>query len=239
MRTCANCGVSLETHMNFCPLCGEPVLDQQTENLEYIKFREEKQKELTEYQRLNSSQKHKIFWEISGMILISGLLVTLIIDLLANNHITWSAYSITIGLVIFANTTLIRFVPDKLYWLLAGSFLSTSALLVLLDIFEGGIDWSLSLGIPILLIAYVIANALMTIIRKLKDKGLNLIAYSLLALAILSIFTEAFISLYMSSKISLEWSLVVIASVFPVSALLLFVHYRLKKGTELKRFFNI
>lgn len=242
MRTCSNCGVELEKNMNFCPLCGQPVMGDDTGNLEYIKVRKQKQdkKRLTDYQKLSGLQKRKIFWEISGMILITAILVTFILDLFSNNALTWSRYSISVCAMLFLNTTLIRFWPKNLIILMLGSLATTSVLVILLDMFQSpSISWGINLGVPLLAVAHIITLGLTKIIVSLKEKGLNLIAYSFIALGIFSICIEGIISFYMNDIFTLHWSLVVMASVLPGSALLFFIHYRLKKGTDLRRFFHI
>lgn len=240
MKTCNYCKTELEEHMNYCPLCGNPANSKTySENNNQNTQHQAGGKNFREFQMLNELQRRKLLWEIAGIILLSGILVTLIIDLLSNGQITWSKYSITVCLVLFVNTSLLRFMPGNLYVIMAGSFISTSALLFLLDIYEGTRDWSLSLGIPILLTVYVLAVIFIVIVQNIKETGLNLIAYILLFIALLSIFMEGIISMHMLDQIKMEWSLVVIASLLPVSALLFFIHYRLKKGTELKRFFHI
>ncbi|MGM0648671.1 MAG: DUF6320 domain-containing protein [Bacteroidota bacterium] len=240
MKICSNCKVELEEHMNYCPLCGTPAnteLDSDSKHINEIKKHD--RKNFREFHMLDELQRRKLLWEIAGIILLSAILVTLIIDLLSNGQITWSKYSITVCLVLFVNTTILRFMPGNLYVIMAGSLVSTSALLLLLDVYEGNQEWSLSLGIPILFMVYIIGFVFILIVQNLKEKGLNLIAYILLLLALLSFFLEGIIALHMWGQIALEWSLVVLASLLPASALLFFIHYRLKKGTELKRFFHI
>ncbi|MCF8231648.1 MAG: DUF6320 domain-containing protein [Bacteroidales bacterium] len=241
MKPCANCGVEVEENANFCPLCGEPVVDKHTGNIDYITIRKRKKEEkaLTDYQKLSSLQKRKLFWEISGIVLITGILVTLLIDLFASSRITWSRYSVTVCAVLFLNTTLIRFWPKNLMVLMLGSMTSTSALLILLDVFTGNMDWGVNLGVPLLVVAHILTLALTKIIKRAREKGLNIIAYSFIALGIFSLGIEGVVSLYVKNAINLHWSLVVIASVLPGAAILFFIHYRLKRGTDLRRFFHI
>lgn len=241
MRKCSNCGVELEKHMNFCPLCGEPAMEKDTESLEYIKVRKQKQEKrrLTDYEKLSGLQKRKIFWEISGMILITAILVTFIIDLFSNNALTWSRYSISVCAMLFFNTTLIRFWPQNLIVLMLGSLATTSALVILWDMFQGPVSWAIHLAVPLLVVAHLLTLALTKVIMNLKEKGLNLIAYSFIAIGIFSICIDGIISFYVNDIFTLHWSLVVMASVLPGSSLLFFIHYRLKKGTDLKRFFHI
>ena len=241
MKTCNYCGIELENNMNFCPLCGEPVMDKDAEKTEYINVRKRQQEEklLTPYQKLTISQKLKIFWQVSGIIFISGILVSLIIDFIANNTITWSKYPIAACSVLFINSTLITFLYKKNVLFLIGSFISTSGFLFLLDLFDNPSGWSVKLGVPILLAAYIIVVILVKLIKKAERKSLNVIAYSLISAGLLSICTEGIINLYAKNQLHFEWSFIIMASVIVISSILLYIHYKLKKGIDLKRFFHI
>lgn len=241
MRVCSNCGVELEENMNFCPLCGEPMMDENPDNIEYIKLRKQEmgKKPITSFQKLSGVQKRKLFWEISGIILISGILITLIIDILDGNFITWSKYSSTACAVLFVNISLFCHWPKKPLVLFFGSYISNSVFLLLIDMYSGNIGWGVKFGIPLLLVAYLIVSALILLIRKTREKELSLISWSLIASGLLSICVEGMISIYADKMVSLYWSLIVVICVLPVSLILFYIQYRLKRGTDLKRFFHI
>lgn len=241
MVQCPNCGVELEENVNFCSLCGEPLPSKITENNTLIKSgklrREEKL--LTDYQQLTGFQKRKIFWQISGLILISGIIITLLIDFIGNREITWSKYPAAVSLVLFINFTLNTFLRKKITLMVALSFLSVTGLFILFDIFAGDTGWEIKLGIPIILVAYLTVFILTFFIRKASQKGLNIIAYSMIAAGVLCICTEGLISIYSGNPVYFGWSLIVMVSVALIAILLLYIHYRLKKATDLKRFFHI
>jgi hypothetical protein len=241
MKYCPNCGVGLDENTNFCSLCGEPLLERNEDNLAYIETRrkEREYKILTEYQKLSGFQKRKLFLKISAMILLSGILITLVIDFVLNRTLTWSRYPVTVGLVLLLNIIMGTFwYRREMLW--GGvSFLSSAALLVLLDIYSGNSGWGMQLGIPLLFAAYLAVLILIRLIRRARQKGLNVIAYALLTTGILSICTDGIINLYRNDSLSFSWSLIVLASAIIASSLLLYVHYRLKKVTDLKRFFHI
>ncbi len=241
MKRCQNCGVESEENANFCSLCGEPLLDKITENSSLIRsgitHREEKL--LTDYQRLTGFQKRKIFWQISGLILISGIIITLLIDFVENRTITWSKYPATISLVLFINFTLNTFLRNKITLMVALSFLSVTGLFILFDVYAGDTGWEIKLGIPLLLAFYITLILLIYLIRNAKQKGMNVIAYSMIAAGVLCICIEGMISIYFRSSVYVGWSLIVMVSVVLIAMLLLFIHYRLKKATDLKRFFHI
>ncbi len=241
MKTCNYCGVELEKNMNFCPLCGEPAMDQNPDKTEYIRVRKRQQEEklLTTYQKLTAAQKRKIFRQVSAIILLSGILVTLTIDLIGNGTITWAKYPISVCAVLLINTSLISYLYRKLPLFLFVSFLSTSALLVLFDIFTHSIGWGIKLGIPILLAAYIIVYFLIIMIKLAEKQGLNIISYVFIAAGMLSLCTEGIISLYVKNHLQFEWSIIVMGSVLVIASILLFIHYRLRMGMDLKRFFHI
>ncbi len=241
MIRCPNCGVESEENANFCSLCGESFFDGSPENQSFNKSgrigREEKI--LTDYRRLSGIQKRKIFWKISGLVFISAIILTLLIDYISNSSVTWSRYPATVSLVLFINFTLNTFFHNKWVPLVSLSFLSFILLFILFDVYVGETGWKTMPGLAILVVAYVTVFTLIFLIHKAKQKGLNVIAYSLFASGIICICIEGLISLYNSSTITLEWSLIVIVSAALISILLLYIHYRLKKATDLKRFFHI
>lgn len=240
MIYCQNCGVELEENANYCSLCGEPVLDKTSSaQLDYLTSGKTKNKALTDFQKLNQLQKRKIFWEISGIILFSSMLITLTINLVINHSMTWSKYIITTGFVLFANITLVLFLNKKIFSLFFLSFMASTALLLLLDNYTGNNGWDTKLGIPLLLTAYIIVLSFILIERKAKQKELNLIAYSIIALGLLCVCIDGIISVYIKNRLSFGWSMIVMVAVIFVSMILLYVHGRLKRGTDLKRFFHL
>ncbi|RIJ47173.1 zinc-ribbon domain-containing protein [Maribellus luteus] len=241
MVQCPNCGVETEENAIFCSLCGEPLLDIITDNKTFIRSGKQRREEkrLTEYQQLTGRQKRIIFWQISGLILISAIIITLLIDFIGNQSITWSRYPATVCLVLFVNFTLNTFLHKKI--ILAGglSFLSAAGLFMLFDVYAGGTAWEIKLGVPIILAAYLTVFLLIFFIRKAKQKGLNIIAYSMIAAGVLCICIEGIVSVYARGSMLFGWSLIVMVSFLFVSLPLFYIHYRLKKATDLKRFFHI
>jgi hypothetical protein len=238
MNICKNCGVELEEHVQQCPLCGLSInestikSDQQRTNLIDEKL-------YSEYESLTSEQRRKLFWELSGIILFSGIVVTLIIDLITSRSVSWSKYCITVCLVLFVNTTLISFWRQRTVLVFAGSFVSTSVFLIVLDLFTQNIGWGIKLGIPLLFSFYLITVVLTCMIKYSRYPGLNVIANFLLAIGIFTICIEGIISFYMHNHVTLHWSLIVMVCMIPMASVLFFIQYKLKKGIDLKRFFHI
>lgn len=241
MIFCEKCSVELEETTLFCPLCGENKAGEGSNKKGVVGSGETiaTKRQLTDFKELNQVQRRRLFWQLSGIILISGIIVTLIINLIINRGITWSKYSMSACLVLFLDITLVAFSRKKTIAIMIGSFLSISILLILYDTFNNNIGWSITLGIPLVLSIHAVVFILMSLIKSSKQRGFNLIAYVLIATGILSICIEGIISQQLYSRISLQWSIITLLSVLPVSIFLLFVHYRLRRGTDLKRFFHI
>jgi hypothetical protein len=241
MVQCPNCKVEVEENASFCSLCGEPLLVGVTDNHTFIKSgrlrREEKM--LTDFQKLSGFQKRKIFWKISGLILFSGVVITLLIDFVGQYNITWSKYPALVSLVLYINITLNTFRNRRIFLMMTLSFISVIFFFIAFDIFARESGWKLHLGIPLIILAYLTVYFHIFLVRRAKQKGLNIIAYSLIAVGLLGICTEGIISVYSRSFILLEWSLIVLASVLFIAILLLYIHFRLKKATDLQRFFHI
>jgi len=241
MNYCKNCGVELEENMDICPLCGESPSEESSNKRKPTDSQEtaHQQRLLSDFTGLTPVQRQKLFWQLSGIILISGIIVTLFIDLVLNREITWSKYTASTGLILFINITLLVFLKNKIAWALTGCFIATSLLLILFDLFNENIGWGSKLGVPLVFSFYLVVFILVSIIRMSKQRGINLIAYFLLAAGILSLCVEGIISVQVQNQLSFHWSVIVFVSLIPVASVLLFIHYRLRKGIELKRFFHI
>jgi len=241
MKVCNYCGVELDAEMNFCPLCGHksntPVVmsrkDINNKELNVNKM------EAYNFEELTKSQQRKVVWELAAFVLVSCVVITLIIDLLVSRQITWSKYTMTIGFILLIDLSLIIFVQKRLFLLFSGCFVSTSLLLFLLDLYNQHIDSGLKLGIPIIFFICLVVFLLALLIRKSKQKGINIIAYSLIASGIICMCIEGIIMLHTQQQLKFLWSMVVMVSVLPVSAILLYIHYRLKRVTNLKKAFHI
>lgn len=240
MKTCPRCGVELDERMTACPLCyfreGDAL---QPEKNDPATRDPKSDVFLSEYVKLSQHQKRILFWELSGIILFSGILVTVIIDIVTSQRITWSRYTVTVCLVLFVNTTLFSFLRHRRLLLLCGSFISTSLLLVFLDMFNKKIGWGIELGVPLLLTFYLISFGVALLTDAPKRKGFNLLGCIFLASGLMSVCVEGILTRYFNHKISLGWSLIVFACMFSIAAIFYFIHYRLKRGVDLRRFFHI
>ncbi|TLX72246.1 zinc ribbon domain-containing protein [Labilibacter sediminis] len=240
MEYCKNCEVELDDDMVFCPLCGlragaEPI----SVNIPKEKHPDFRDKTLNEIENLSLIQKLKLIWKISGIILISGIIITLAINFIISHNINWAKYNLIASITTFANISFVIFFRKKPLILSICSLTSLILMFLMIDYFNGDSNWGIKLGIPIVISVYVLSLVILVLIRISNQIGFNILAVIFIAIASLLLCIEIFVSLYSHHIIILKWSLIAGASLMPISGLLFFVHYKLKMGIELKRFFHI
>lgn len=231
---CKNCGVELEPDMQICPLCGVPLNEQG--DIRDIPFAGNP----SGYPGLLLNQtRRKFTWKIISIILGSGILAAFLVDFIINRTITWSEYIIAVGLITFCYASVWSLLNKSIPAELACGFLLSSICLLGLDMITGGINWAPGLAIPLLLSVNVISMIYIYVIRISPTKGINLIAYAFLAIAFLCLSTEGILSHFRNGEWALNWSLIASACVVPVVIVLLYVHFRLRKGQYLRRTFHV
>lgn len=221
--------------MESCPLCGQLVGGASDKSNKFLAYG---QQSLQHARRMTAPQK-KITWEIISLILLSAVVATFIVNFIINKKITWSEYPAAISLVIFSYISLFAFWRQRtLIQMLAGLLLSSASIIVI-DIATGGISWALNLGLPMLLALNLVIAVLITIVQSSKYKGINLLAWAFLGAAILCICIEGILSYYETRSLRLNWSIITGGCIIPVVLVLIFVHFRLKKGRNLERTFHV
>ena len=240
MSYCNYCGVELDKAVTSCPLCGLIVGEKRVVTHEW-KSRQPvfKDQIASEIEKMTAAQKRKLFWEISVIILVSGVLVTLVVNWIESRTITWSKYILVASLSILASISFFTLLRNRPFILVLGSFISNAALLLLLDLISSNIGWGTKLGVPILVSLYALILLVLWLIRISHRRGFNILAVIFIALGLFLICIEVFVSLYFNHTITLSWSIIAAASMIPISTLLFLVHFRLKSGIELRRFFHI
>lgn len=240
MINCWNCGVDLDEHMNFCPLCGTPVFARNSEEREKLVSRKltVSNKLKTEIDRLNKTQKNKFFWEATTIILVSGVLSALTLNFIIQTTLTWSLYVLVGGLTIFTYVTVLSYVRNG-WTIIVSLFVINALTLLFVDLVNKSIGWSVELGIPLLTAVFVVLTGLIVVIKHTLEKGFNVIAYLFLASTITSIAVEGMVTQYLENRFDLNWSVIVMGSTLPVAFVLLYIHYKLRKGTDLRKFFHL
>lgn len=224
--------------MNFCPLCGYAVIKEPQTN-DTIRFQKKSENLSTEINKLDMIQRRKLIWEVVSIILGAGLLSTVILNIIINGTLTWSLYVVTGAVTAFIYFSIFSFLQSRLLIKIMGLCVTSAACMLVLDALDHHLSWAVYLGLPLLAAVLVVLLAFIIAIRQAREKGFNVVAYVFLAAGVLAIATENIISLYLTGNFRFNWSAIVFFSVLPVAAILLYIHFRLLKGANLKKLFHI
>jgi hypothetical protein len=227
--------VELEENMSVCPLCGTPVHADQPTTMPATN----KNLFAAAGTKPISPRRKKHLWEIVSITLLSATIATLVIDFILNRHISWSEYPVAVCLVVFAYASSLAFLKNNLFVEMGSGFLLSSACLVALDALTAGISWALRLVVPLLFSTSVVIAILVSVIQRTQYQGINLVAYSLMAAAVVCMCVEGTLAFFTTRSVQLSWSAVVGLCTIPVVVTLLYMHFRLKKGRSLARTFHV
>lgn len=230
---CKNCLVELGDEIDICPLCATPVNSEHGVSppggVSHTKMSDLRGEEKYLMQR--------VLLQITVTILVSGIMATLIIDLAVHRGITWSIYPVSVCLILLSYASILALWHTKIiYQMLTGWLLSSIFLILIGKLFPAG--WAISLGIPLLVIFNLISLGLLAVFRYTKRKGLNLLAYSFVGIALLCMGIEGIISKYLTGVVHLGWSVIVAGCLFPVTAALMFMFYRSRNNPTIQKIFH-
>jgi hypothetical protein len=111
--------------------------------------------------------------------------------------------------------------------------------LFLFDLFLPPVNWFYMLGLPITIAFFLFMSITFILWHVAHFRGFNILAFAFIALSGFCIVTELFINKYLLGKVSVRWSAIVAVSILPIVLVLLFIHYRMKKGKRLDSFFHV
>lgn len=228
MNICKQCGVELEDNMTTCPLCHTGLHNGASSANKADQYLPIEQK---------SHVMQRILWQLAVVLLLSVVFATLVINFSVAGMVTWSIYPISICLMILAYAVLMAWWRTKLVVQLLVGWLLSSLILVVVDRYSTG-DWPLLLALPIMSAVNAIGIILYFLLVGLKTKGLTVLAFVFVSLAVAGLAVDAIISNYFQRHIVLGWSVIVAACILPVIAAILFMHFRIRNNATLRKIFH-
>ena len=234
MSYCTNCGVELDKDFSSCPLCGFAI----------GKIEIKQPDELSEHYPsdiilLHKKESRTHIWELSGIISFSGIVVCTIVDLVINKNLSWSLYADTSILASWICLTLILLVFRRYFITIPGLLITILTMLFLFDLFSPPVNWFYGIGLPITIALFIAVSIVIFLYKVAHFKGFNILAFAFFVLSGFCIITEVFIDKYLSGEVDIRWSAIVAVSILPIALILLFVHYRMKKGKRLDSYFHV
>ena len=119
------------------------------------------------------------------------------------------------------------------------SFVASGLSLYLLGMFTFRQEVVLKIEIPILFATDLAILLMIMMVKSVKQKGVNLIASGFILAGLLCVAIEATLSFYFRDSFHLFWSAIAGGCSVLIAVVLYFVHFRLKKGQDLKKTFHI
>ena len=234
MNICTHCGVELDKDIITCPLCGITNVDGKP-----IPEKEKSTHYPSDILLMYREEARKHLWELTGIIAFSGIAVCTIVDLVIGKKLSWSLYASTSILAAWICLSLILIAFKKYFIVIPGLLITILTMLFLFDLFSPPVNWFYAIGLPVT-IALFISVSIVTILWKVAHfKGFNILAIAFIVLSGFCIISEVFIDKYLFKTVELRWSLIVAVSIFPIALVLLFIHYRMKKGKHLDSYFHL
>ena len=235
MAICERCGVEIDDSATKCPLCGLSLGEKPDE--EHVKLILPEFAD--EIRPLTKKQRARLAWEISSLMFLSAVVVVLVVDFIMNRRITWSLYPIIATGSVWILSSIIIFFHRRPLVLFLGFYVDTLLFLLLIDIVSARLPWFIQLGLPISSCLFALSGVICFITVRSNRRGLNIPAYVLFGIGLFTVGIELTLGWYLFHAARLSWSALVLVSVSPVAGILLFVHHRLRKYVDLKRFFHL
>ncbi len=227
MAICNNCGVDLGEGNENCPLC-KPT--------EHRTVRIVSPADLFNISKI---VKTRTLYETTMLLLVSGVIVTIAIDLVFVKGISWSLLTTTSIGYLISLVSCIYFLRRKLSLMIVATLAATLLFLWLTDLLTGNHRWFGTLAAPLVISGALLTTAVIFLNSLSKYRGLNLLSTILIAMAVHAVIIEYLTDKLLTSEFNPQWSVVTAASLTIIAMIFLFVHYRLKRGRSLGRFFHV
>lgn len=236
MPYCAKCGVELDVGVLSCPLCAfeMPPLGEK-EPPERPRYPETQER----YVAPTGRQIRMAIWAAASAVFVISFLVVVAVNLVwTGGSLTWGGPAMaSIGVAWIAATTIL--ILFRRPWLVVlSNYLPVVGFLALVDLFDGGLDWFLPLGLPIATASFLVPIVSLILWMFWKDRGANQLAILLCLVAALFVGIDFAASGYLG-QLGISWSLVVAAVLIPLSGFLFVYHYVLRRFLKLKRVFHL
>ncbi len=236
MPYCSRCGVEVDGGVESCPLCDTPIqriADAEPAEKRYPDF------ESDDKPRMNARMRRKLVWEVISILGAIAIAVVMGSDLHVHASVGWSIYPTAAVILAWIVSTLVLYARRWPWLIAAGTLFASAGFLAAVDAASGGLEWFFGLSVPLLILLVVIAALLVLVISRVRFGGLNLVAFVSLAVALFCTGTDAVIERYLTGRVGLSWSIVVLQALVPFAGVMLFLHYRLRNRFDLKRLFHL
>lgn len=206
MSYCVNCGVELDASAKECPLCNMPVINpRDLERLMDGAAPFPKEKGQVE------AVKRKDLGILLSMVLLATAVTCGILNAFVFRGNLWSLTVIGVCAILWVILIpAVIYMKQPVYVSLLYDGVAVSLYLFMLTYLTESRDWFWGLGLPIVALVTVIAEAFTLCVRRLPRSFLTVTLYLFTAVGLLCMGLEMLIDRYVSDRIALSWSAVVL-----------------------------
>jgi hypothetical protein len=233
MNYCINCGVELDEDLSSCPLCGFNIGNEESETVKKSEFFP------SDIILLHKKETRTHLWELSGIISFSGIVVCSIVDFVIMKKFTWSLFADTSIMASWLILSLSLLAFRRYYIILPGFLITILTMLLLFDVFSPTVNWFFKLGLPITITLFISVTIVLILWKFAHFKGFNILAFAFFILSGFCVISEIFIDRFLFKVVDIRWSAIVAVSILPIALILLFAHYRMRKGNRLDSYFHV
>ncbi|NLC72314.1 MAG: zinc ribbon domain-containing protein [Ruminococcaceae bacterium] len=233
MSYCVNCGVELGASLKECPLCNTEVINPKSPDIDASPYFPTRNEEIKPVSKLELAM-------IITAMLVSISLLSGLINIFIGRGVFWSLYVLGASAMLwvwFVLPLLVKVIPP---WTKLAVNVSAVALYVLIIAFAtNGIDWFLSLALPILLSAVVIILIASFIVRDGRCSILQRLLVILTSIAVFAVIAEYFADLYFIEMWAPAWSVLIFAICMGMAIPIIIVLSRPSLREEVRKRFHI
>ena len=245
MPYCPECGVEIGNAPR-CPLCGTPnpkAVPEAKNPCNDVDMPEKHPAANIIFEGgegiFSKEEKRTVLWEVLSVAFAIAIVVLGAVNLFESRRLSWSLYPIISILLVWVEATAFLVLKNMQVLRIVLGAIAPPAFLLALGFASGNPRWALGLAIPIAVLIESLIGALVLAIGMSKRKGLNLVAYVLVAAAILCIGLELFIDLFVQGVVAFDWAPICVIALLPIAGFFLYLHYRVVRTTNLRRLFHL
>lgn len=206
MSYCVNCGVELDVSAKGCPLCGTPVINP----MELEKLREARSPFPTKKGQVEAVTR-KDLGILLTMVTFSTAVICGILNRLVFRENMWSlAVAGACALLWVIMVPFVIHTRQPVYLSLLYDGAAVVFLLYMITWLAGDDRWFIGLGLPLTVLATLVAELFVFCVDKLPRFFLTVALYLFTCIGLLCLGIEILIDLYTEGRISLSWSAVVL-----------------------------
>lgn len=236
MAYCPRCGVEVEPGVTACPLCDAavPRVDDEAPATSAAPARWPALSDAARRPRRRLGMVRRLLRVGTSAAVLSAALVSVTADLLPDRRLDWSPYAVT-GLTIgWGFALLVLTFMRHPAVVITGQAVATAGFLLLVDLFDGGLDWFATLALPVTGIVTAACLATWLAARTARRAPATIAAAVLVVAAAACVGIDLVVALARGAP-SPRWSLIVVAAVLPPTALLVALRRRLPDRGDLRR----